>query len=73
MSNRLQIHNPLKWRNDFVRLSPKLNGVCHAIRSLLYISSTAYFYSVNNLGLIFWGISFASRKLFTLEKKIFGA
>jgi IS1 family transposase len=57
---------------------PKLSGTCIAVRSMFHISSTntlksiyfAYFHSIIKYGIVFWGNSSNSRKIFTLQKKI---
>jgi hypothetical protein len=59
-------------------LVPKLSGTCYAVRSLLHISNTkilksiyfAYVHSVMKYGIIFWGNSSDSKKVFTLQLKI---
>jgi hypothetical protein len=74
----LQIDNHLNWKNHIDQLVPKLSGACYAVRSLLHISNTdtiksiyfAYFHSLMKYGIIFWGTSSDSKKVFTLQKKI---
>jgi hypothetical protein len=74
----LCIDNYLNWRNHIDQLNPKLNGTCYAVRSLLHISNTgilksiyhACFHSLMKYGIIFWGNSTDSKKVFTLQKKI---
>ena len=57
---------------------PKLRGACYAMMSVVYISNInafksvycAHFHSVIKCGIIFWGNSSNSGKIFTLQKKI---
>jgi hypothetical protein len=59
-------------------LIPKLSGAFYAVRSLLHISNTdklksiyfAYVHSLMKYGLIFWGNSYDSKMVFTLQNKI---
>jgi hypothetical protein len=74
----LQIDNHLNWKNHSNQLVPKLSGACCALRSMSHISSTetlksiyfAYFHSIMKCGIIFYGNSHNSRKIFTVQKKI---
>jgi hypothetical protein len=57
---------------------PKLSAVCYAVRSMFHISDIntlksiyfAYFHSITQYRIIFWGNSSNSRKIFTLQQKI---
>ena len=57
---------------------PKLSAVCYAIRLIVIISNIntlksiyhAYFHSYVKHGITFWGNSFNSEEIFTLQKKI---
>jgi hypothetical protein len=74
----LQIDNHSNWKNHIDQLIPKLMQARYAVRSLLHISNTdmlksiyfAYFHSLMKYGIIFWGISSDSKKVFTIQKKI---
>jgi hypothetical protein len=74
----LQMGNHLNWKNHIDQLIPKFNGACYRVRSLLHINNTymlksiyfAYFHSLMKYGIIFWGNSSDSKKVFTLQKKI---
>jgi hypothetical protein len=58
---------------------PKLSGACYAVRSMFHIGNIntlksiyfTYFHSVIKYGIMFWGNSSSSRKIFTLQRKIF--
>jgi hypothetical protein len=73
----LQIDNHLNWTNHIDKLIPKLSEACYAVRSMCHIINTdtvksvyfAYFHSTVKYGIIFWGNSSNSKKIFTLQKK----
>jgi len=56
---------------------PMLSGACYAVRSMVHISNInslksiyyAYFHSITKYGIIFWGNSSNSGKIFTVQKK----
>jgi hypothetical protein len=74
----LQIDIHLNWTNHTDKLMPKLSEACYVVRSMLHVSKTdtlksvyfAYFHSIMKYGIIFWGNSTNSKKIFTLQKKI---
>jgi hypothetical protein len=74
----LQIHNHLNWKSHTEQIIPKLSGACYAIRLMGHISNIstlkaayyAYLHSVIKFGIIIWGISSNSGKIFILQKKI---
>jgi hypothetical protein len=52
---------------------PKLSTACYAGRSVFDISMSiyfAYFNSVMKYGIIIWGYSSISKRIFTLQKRI---
>ena len=57
---------------------PTLDGAFYVIRSMVHISSIntlksvhyAHFHSLIKYGIIVWGVSFNSGKIFTLQKQI---
>jgi hypothetical protein len=59
-------------------MNPKLMGVCCAVRFMVRNSNSnilksiyyAYFHSIVKYGIIFWGNSSNSGKIFTLQKEI---
>ena len=69
----LKIDNKINWKNHFEHMIPKINGACHAVRSMVHISKSntdksiyyVYFCSVINYGIISWGYSFNNGKDFT--------
>jgi hypothetical protein len=79
-TNFLGIHldNHLNWKDDIDQISPKLRAACYAVRHMYHLVNQntlksiyfAYFHSIVKYGIIFWGNSSNSRKIFTLQKKI---
>ena len=71
----LQIQNHLHWKDHTEQTIPKLSGACYAVRSMAHISNIntlksieyAYFCSIINYGIIFWGKSSNSGKILTLQ------
>ena len=74
----VHLDDHLNWNVHVQQLIPKLSAACYAIRSLFHITNIdtlksiyfAYFHSVMNYGIIFWGNSTDSKKIFILQKKI---
>jgi len=74
----LQIGNHINRNNLIEEMIPKQSGACYAVRSMIHISNIntpksiyyANFHSVIHYGIIFWGNSSNSGKIFTLQKKI---
>ena len=76
----IQIDNHLNWRNHTDQIIPRLSIACYMVRQMCHICNNgtlrsiyfAYFHSVVSYGIILWGNSPHSRKIFTLQKKIIG-
>jgi hypothetical protein len=74
----LQIDNHLNWKNHVDQMILELSWACCAVGSVFHIVSIdtlksvyfAYFHSIMKYGIIFWGYSSSSKKIFTLQKKI---
>jgi hypothetical protein len=74
----LHLDNHLNWKDHTDQMVPKFSGACYAVRSVFHISNIntlksiyfAYFHSIIQYGIIFWGNSSNSRTIFTLQKKI---
>jgi hypothetical protein len=73
----LEIENTLSWNLHIENISKKLSRVCYTLRStkpymcfssLIMIYYTL-FHSVLNYGIIFWGTSSYSQKIFILQKR----
>jgi hypothetical protein len=69
----LQIDNHLNWTNYIGELIPKLSGACYAVRHMLHVGNTdtvksvyfAYFHTIMKYGIMLWGNSSYSKKIFT--------
>jgi len=74
----LELDNNMNWKNHVTKILPKLSRACYAVRTMYSFSSLntlkmiyfAYFHSVINYGIIFWGNSSESNKIFSAQKKI---
>jgi hypothetical protein len=74
----IQIDAHLNWKTHTDQTIPKLSAACYIVRQTYYIRSNdtlrsihfAYFHSIASYGIIFWGNSSNSRKIFTLQKRI---
>jgi hypothetical protein len=74
----LLVDDTLSWDKHINQIASKLSSACYAVRALnpllsknalnmLYFS---YIHSIISYGIIFWGISVNSIKIFRLQKKI---
>jgi hypothetical protein len=67
-----ELDNNMNWKNHVAKILPKLIRACYAVRAMYSFSSMntlkmiyfAYFHSVINYGIIFWGNSSESNKIF---------
>jgi hypothetical protein len=73
----IQIDNHLNGKNHVDQIIPKLSTACCMVRQIYYICNDtlrsiyfAYFHSIASYGVIFWGNSSSSKKIFTLQKRI---
>jgi hypothetical protein len=74
----LFINNNLSWKTHIECIKSKLSSACYAMRSVksyvtintLKMIQYSYFHSVMTYGLLFWGSSPDSIKIFRLQKKI---
>ena len=74
----LKIDSKLSWKRHIDYIIPKLNSACYCMRAVkpfvlhntLKIIYYSYFHSIMTYGLIFWGSSTESNKIFRLQKKI---
>jgi hypothetical protein len=74
----LFINNYLSWKAHIESIKSKLSSACYAMRSVKpYVTTNtlkmmyySYFHSVMPYGLLFWGNSPGSIKIFRLQKKI---
>jgi hypothetical protein len=74
----INIVNTLSWKRHIDQLLPKLNTPCYAIRTLkpyfsqetLLMVYYAYFHSILNFGIIFWGNSSYTISIFRVQKRV---
>jgi len=74
----LELDKVLNWKNHIDKLLPKLSSACFVIRSMLSHCNTttiktiyfAYFHSILEYGIAFWGNSTESVKVFRLQKRV---
>ena len=74
----IQTNNHLKWRNHIGQIIPKVSVACYMVRQMYHICNNdtlrsiyfACFHSIASYGIILWGNSLYSRKIFILQKKI---
>ena len=74
----LELDNNINWKNHVGKILPKLSRACYVIRTMYPISSLktlrmiyfAYFHSILEYGIIFWGNSTESKKIFLVQKRI---
>jgi len=69
--------NKLSWKGHIDYIIPRLNSACYCMRTKLYVHHNtlkiiyySHFHSVMTYGLIFWGSSTESIKIFGLQKRI---
>jgi hypothetical protein len=73
----IYVNDTLTWSTHLDRLTKKLSTTCYAIRVLKHfmplktwiMTYYAYFHSLMNYGIIFWGHSLYSIHIFRLQKK----
>jgi hypothetical protein len=74
----LKLDNNINWKHHVAKILPKLSRACYSVRSMYPFSSIntlkmiyfAYFHSIINYGIIFWGNSTESKKGFLAQKEI---
>jgi hypothetical protein len=74
----LQTDNNLNWKKHIEYIIPKLSSACFAMRTVTQLLKAdtlkqvyfAYFHSIMSYGVIFWGNSTDSKRVFIIQKKI---
>ena len=74
----MHVDNHMNWKKHIELIVPKLSAACYAIRRLYYTLKSdalhmvyfAFFHSMINYRLIFWGNSTSIHRVFRLQKKI---
>jgi len=77
----LELDKNINWKNHIQNILPKLSSACYLIRRMSPICNLttlkmiyfAYFHSIIEFGIIFWGISVESKKFLTQQKRIIRA
>ena len=76
----MHIDNHRNWKNYVEQILPELSAACFSIRNLihtlkldiLHMVYFAYFHSVLQYGIIFWGNSTHAHQVFKLQKEWLG-
>jgi hypothetical protein len=74
----LELDKNVNWKNHIQKILPKLSSACYLIRRMysfcnlntLMMIYFAYFHSVMEFGIIFWGVSVESKRIFPQQKRI---
>jgi len=74
----LNINNTLSWKTHIDKILPKLSSACFAMRSvkpfvsqqMLKVIYYSHFHSIILYGIIFWGNSAPSSRVFRMQKRI---
>jgi len=74
----MRINNYMNWKNHIGQILPKLSAACFSIRKLihslnpdvLHMVYFAYFHSIIQYGIIFWGNSTHAHQVFKLQKRV---
>jgi len=74
----IQIDSLFNWRNHTDQIIPKLSEAYYMFRQMYHICNNdilrliyfAYFHPIASYGIILWGNSSYSRKIYTLQKRI---
>jgi hypothetical protein len=77
----LELDKNINWKNHVQKILPKLSSACYLIRRMspfcnlttLKMIYFAYFHSIMEFGIIFWGISVESKKILLQQKRIIRA
>jgi hypothetical protein len=73
----LQLDKRINWKNHIYEILPKLSSACYLLRRMyphfnevtLKMIYFAYFHSVMEYGIPFWGVSTESKKVFLQQKR----
>jgi len=74
----LDIGSSLLWKTHIEQMMFKLSGACYAVRCVKHFMSQdtlrsiyfSYFHSILSYGIIFWGNSAYSSKIFEIQKRV---
>ena len=74
----LELDKNVSWKNHVQKILPKLSSTCYLARRMypccksdtLEMIYFTYFYAVMEYGIIFWGDSVESKRIFQKQKRI---
>ena len=74
----LELDKNISWKNHVQKIIPKLRSACYLVRRMypcctldtLKMIYFAYFHTVMEYGIIFWGISVGNKSIFQHQKRI---
>ena len=74
----LELDKNVNWKNHIQKILPKLSSACYLIRRMcpscnihtLKMIYFAYFHSVMEFGIIFWGVSVERKRIILQQKRI---
>jgi hypothetical protein len=73
----LKLDKNISWKNHVQKIIPKLSSACYLVRRMHPCCKTstvkmicfAYFHAVMQYGIIFWGDSIESKRIFQQQKR----
>jgi hypothetical protein len=73
----LELDKNINWKNHVQKIIPKLSSACYLVKGMhpccnlntLKMIYFAYFHTVMEYGIIFWGVSVESKRIFQQKKK----
>jgi len=73
----LELDKNIGWKNHVQKIIPKLSSVCYLVRRMYPCCNSntlkkiyfAYFHTVMEYGIIFWGVSVESKRIFQQQKE----
>jgi hypothetical protein len=74
----LELNKRISWKNHVQKIIPKLSSALYLVRRIppccnlntLKMIYFAYFHTIMEYGISFWGVSVESKRIFQLQKKI---
>jgi len=74
----LELDKNMSWKNYVQKIIPKLSSACYLVRRMypccnsntLKMTYFAYFQTIMEYGIIFWGVSVESKSIFQQQKRI---
>jgi hypothetical protein len=74
----LELDKHMNWKNHIGKILPKMSSACYVIRSMYHLSGKttlkiiyfAYFHSIMEYRIAFWGGAAERKRVFQLQKRI---